>query len=148
MCEDCERCFPNEFCFESHKVKKLFSKYQTYCDFLVTLKNCDLCVKNFELNLKCKHFGNNVKEKAMVVDKENVLIKCIYSVGTHGKREYVKCGFCSNFYLKGNSSHSCSLKSTDSILAHSSRHSSTIKSHNGFYYDIESRLKNYFECKI
>ena len=85
MCEDCERCFPNEFCSESHKVKKLFSKYQTYCDFLVTLKNCDLCVKNFELNLKCKHFGENVKKKAMVVDKENVLIKWVCSVGTHGK---------------------------------------------------------------
>ena len=38
MCEDCERCFPNEFCFVSHKVKKLFGEYQSYCDFLVTLK--------------------------------------------------------------------------------------------------------------
>ena len=148
MCEDCERCFPNEFCFESHKVKKLFGEYQTYCDFLVTLKNCDSCVKNFKLNLKCRHFG--IKKKATVDDngEENVLIGRVYSVGAQRKQEYVKCGFCSDFYLKGNSSHSCFLKSTDSILVNSSRRSSTIKSQNVFYYDIESRLENYFECKV
>ena len=33
VCEDCKRCFPNEFCFESHKMKKLFGEYQSYCDF-------------------------------------------------------------------------------------------------------------------
>ena len=61
MCEDCERCFPNEFCFESHKVKKLF---------LVTLKNCDSCVKNFELNLKCKHFGIKRKQWSTTTEKK------------------------------------------------------------------------------
>ena len=44
--------------------------------------------------------------------------------------------------------HSCFLKSTDSILANPSSRSSTIKSHNVFYYDIESRLESYFECKV
>ena len=33
---------------------------------------------------------------------ENVLIGHVYS-GVNDKREYVKCGFCSDFYLKGNS---------------------------------------------
>ena len=50
--------------------------------------------------------------------------------------------------MKGNSSHSCFLKSMDSILENPSCHSSTIKSHNVFCYDIESRLENYFECKV
>ena len=68
--------------------------------------------------------------------------------GDSGRREYVKRGFCSDFYLKGNSSHSCFLKQSDSILANSSRRSSTIKSYNVFYYDIESRLEDYFECKV
>ena len=127
VCEDCERCFPNEFCFESHKMKKLFGEYQSYCDFLVTLKNCSLCIKNFELNLKCKHFGK--KPKNYVKKEENdedVLTGRVYS-GDSGRREYVKCDFCSDFYLKGNSSHSCFLKQSDSILANSSRRSSTVK---------------------
>ena len=50
--------------------------------------------------------------------------------------------------MKGNSSHSCFLKSADSILANPSHRSSTVNSHNVLYYDIESRLENYFECKV
>ena len=60
-CEECERFFPNEFCFESHKVKKLYGEFQSYCDYLLSLKNCKSCIKNFELNLKCKHFGKEAK---------------------------------------------------------------------------------------
>ena len=149
-CEECQRFFSNAFCFESHKAKKLYGEFQSYCDYLSSLKNYESCIKNFELNLKCKHFGKEAKMflKKKAIDNEVTLIGLVYSSVNNVKREYVICGFCSDFYLKGNSSHSCFLKSTDSILANSSCRSSTIKSHNVFYYDIESRLENYFECKV
>ena len=71
-----------------------------------------------------------------------------HSFANSQQRKYVKCGFCSRFYLKGSVSHSCFLKQSDSIFGNSSRRSSTIKSQNVFYYDIESRLENYCECKV
>ena len=128
--------------------------YMTSFKVIVTIYRLEklriVCIKNFELNLKYKHFGKEAKmfSKKKAIDDEGTLIGCVYSSVNNVKREYVKCGFCSDFYLKGNSSHSCFLKSTDSILANPSRRSSTIKSHNVFYYDIESRLENYFEFKL
>ena len=37
-CKECDRAFPNEFCFESHKAKKLYGEFQSYCDYLSSLK--------------------------------------------------------------------------------------------------------------
>ena len=61
---------------------------------------------------------------------------------------YMKCGYCPNFYLRGcANSHSCFLKSKDSLFGDASKRSSTIRPHNVFY-DIESRLEKKFECKF
>ena len=108
-CEEYEKFFPNEFCFKSHKAKKLDGEFQSYCDYLLSLKNCESCIKNFELNLKCKHFGKEAKMflKKKAIDDGGTLIGRVYSSVNNVKREYVKCGLCSDFYLKGNSSHSC-----------------------------------------
>ena len=40
-CDDCGRSFLQEFCFESHKTKKLNGEYESYCAFLCTLLNCN-----------------------------------------------------------------------------------------------------------
>ena len=78
-------------------------------------------------------------ESSMIVGRNHLF--------ANGIKIYLKCGFCSDFYLRGSLSHSCFLKSTDSIFGNKSRRSITIK-HNIFYYDIESRLETYFECKV
>ena len=143
----CERYFTNQFCFESHKMNKLTGEFGSYCQFLAGLKNCDSCTRDFELTLKCKHFGKLIKAtRNRSKDDEEVLVGSNFS-GT-SQQKYVKCGFCSGFYLKGSISHSCFLRESDSIFASLAHRLSTIKSHNVFYYDIESRLDNYYECKV
>ena len=146
-CCICERYFTDEFCFESHKINKLTGEFGSYCQFLAGLKNCDSCTQDFELTLKCKHFGKSIKAtRNHSEDDEEVLIGSNFS-GT-SQQKYVKCGFCCGFYLKGSISHSCFLRESDLIFANPARHSSTINSHNVFCYDIESRLENYYECKV
>ena len=133
--------------FESHKTNQLSGEFKSYCQFLDGLKNCDSCTRDFELTLKCKHFGKSIKgTRNRSKDDEEVLIGSNFS--DTSQQKYVKCGFCSGFYLKGSISHSCFLRESDSIFATSTRRSSTIKVHNVFYYDIESRLENYYECKV
>ena len=113
-----------------------------------TLKNCESCLLEFGLYSRCKHFGKKIRRRRMK-DDENVLIGSSYSSSSNNSQsQYVKCGFCSDFYLKRSSSHSCYLKKSDSIFGNARRHSSTIKSYHVFYYDIESRLENNCECKI
>ena len=146
-CCICERYFTNEFCFESHKMNKLTGEFGSYCQFLAGLKNCDLCTRDFELTLKCKHFGkSNKATRNRSKDVEEVLSGSNFSGVSQQK--YVKCGICSGFYLKGSISHSCFLRKSDSIFANPAHRSSTIKSHNVFYYHMESRLENYYECKV
>ena len=66
-----------------------------------------------------------------------------------GPSKYVKHGYCSDFYVKGFSgNHSCFLKKTDSIVGDEKKRSSTIHAHNVFFYDIESRLEEWFECRF
>ena len=60
---------------------------------------------------------------------------------------YVKCGFCSDYYQKRSTSHNCFLRASDSLFKNN-RHPTVIKSDNVFYYDIESRLECYYECKV
>ena len=64
------------------------------------------------------------------------------------KHGYVKCGYCSEYYLKGCQGHSCFLAPIDSIFGNEARCSSTICTHNVFYYDIESHLEDKFECRF
>ena len=46
---------------------------------------------------------------------------------------YVKCGYCSEYYLKGcMGNHSCFLESSDSIFGNETKRSSTIWAHNVF----------------
>ena len=66
------------------------------------------------------------------------------------KRGYVKCGYCSDYYLKGGGGegHLCFLKQGDSIFGNDSHHSSTIHALNVIYYDIENHLEDRFECRF
>ena len=57
FCNDCGRAFLQVSCYEGHKAKKLHGEYESYCDFLCTLHNCDECRKDFGLSIKCRHFG-------------------------------------------------------------------------------------------
>ena len=57
FCENCGRYFWQEACFESHKSNKLKGEFKSYCEFLRTLHNCDECRKDFNLAVKCRHFG-------------------------------------------------------------------------------------------
>ena len=43
-------------------------------------------------------------------DDEDVLVGSSYSSSNNSQYQYVKCGFCSDFYLKVSSLHSCYLK--------------------------------------
>ena len=148
-CSDCNYQFASRYCNKSHKVNKLSGKIGNYCNFLSQLRNCQLCIQDFELTSRCRHFGNKIRahrasEKKRKSDDETL----IGSVNTGENDNYVKCGFCSGFYLRGTTTHSCFLRPSDSIFGNSSHCSSTIKSHNVFYYDIESRLETYYECKV
>ena len=45
----------------------------------------------------------------------------------------MKCGFCSDFYLRGcANSHSCFLELKDSLFGDASKRLSTIRAHNAF----------------
>ena len=114
VCDDCDRVFLQEFCYESHKAKKLRGEYESYCDFLCTLLNCDDCRRDFSLSVKCRHFGKK-KRRIENVFFSNDSLRQTSSNG--GVRKYVKCGYCSDFYFKGfTGSHHCFLKKTDSIF--------------------------------
>ena len=67
-CSKCKRYHDSEFCFQSHKVEKLFGKFKTYWDFLSSLKNCMNCLNNFELSLKCGHYGKRKRNERSIVD--------------------------------------------------------------------------------
>ena len=134
VCSQCERFFPNEFCLESHLLSKLNGEYVRYCDYLKTLKNCENCLEEFSLSTKCKHFGKKRRRVQNEKKDEDEFIGAKYSCSSNDleQSQYVKCGFSSDFYLRGTQSHSCYLKRTDSIFGSVNRRSSTIKSHNIF----------------
>ena len=107
----------NEFCFESHLINKLNGEHSSYCKFLKTLKNCESCLLEFGLYSQCKHFGKKIRRRRMK-DGEDVLIGSGYSSSSNNlQSQYTNCGFCSDFYLKGSSSHSCYLKKVIQYLA-------------------------------
>ena len=59
-----------------------------------------------------------------------------------GPSKYVKCGYCSDFYLQGvSNSHNCFLRRSDSIFGDEKKRSNMIHAQNVFYYDIESQLE-------
>ena len=157
-CSMCERHFTNEFCYQSHRIKKSNGECRDYCQFLKGLRNCKMCLEDFQLTLCCKHFNKPPSQcddvsgvrrmKKRCHDEEEVFVGSsqIYAKGERGN--YIKCGFCSDFYLRGTVTHSCFLKKSDSIFGNPNHRSSTIKSHNVFYYDIESRLETCYECKV
>ena len=90
---------PNDYCYQSHRVNKLSGKLTSYCDFLSQLRNCHLCIQDFELSsivdiLVKKGLMVNICERGKRADDE-VLIGNSFS-GT-GNNNYVKCSFCSGF---------------------------------------------------
>ena len=111
MCSDCNYQFANRYCYESHKINKLSEKIENYCDFLSQLRNCQLCIQDFELTSRCRHFGKKIHDDRCIEKRrksyDEILIGSVFS--SVGKNDnYVKCGFCSGFYLKGTTtSHSC-----------------------------------------
>ena len=156
-CSMCEQHFTYEFCYQSHRIEKFNGESGDYCQFLMALKNCRMCFEDFQLTLCCKHFNkpplqcDDISVRRMKKrhhDEEDVLVGCsqIYTKGERGN--YIKCGFCCDFYLRGTVTHSFFLKKGDSIFGNPNHQSSTIKSHNVFYYDIESRLETCYEYKV
>ena len=104
-CGDCGRAFLQQFCYRVHKQCELNGPYANYCDFLASLLNCDECRNNFSLCIKCAHFGNKQRKfkDKLVFFSNNVS-------SSSGPSKYVKCGYCSDFYLRGvSNSHNCFL---------------------------------------
>ena len=129
FCEDCGRCFFQESCFESHKTKKLNGGYETYCSFLRTLRTCNKCRHEFSLSIKCHHFGKTNNKR----QHRNIYFSNYSSKEYCGPSKYVKCGYCSDFYVKGFSgNHACFLRNSDSIFGDVKKRSKTIHSHNVF----------------
>ena len=54
------------------------------------------CRKDFNLAVKCRHFGK--KRKCF---NRNVYFSNAASKKSCGPSRYVKCGFCSDYYIKG-----------------------------------------------
>ena len=115
-----------------------------------------MCLEDFQLILCCKHFNKpplqcdvsgvrRMKKKCH--DEEEVLVGCSQTYAKGERGNYIKCGFCSDFYIRGTVTHSCFFKKSDSIFGNLNHQSSTIKSHNVFI-DIESRLETCYECKV
>ena len=103
-CGDCGRAFLQQFCYRVHKQCELNGPYANYCDFLASLLNCDECRNNFSLCIKCSHFG---KKRRRFEDKRVFFSN---NVSSSGPSKYVKCGYCSDFYIRGMSnSHNCFL---------------------------------------
>ena len=142
FCEDCGRSFNQQSCFESHKTMRLHGEFRSYCKFLCKLRSCDECRKEFLLVLKCHHFGKKRKLGSRNVYFSNSAT----SSSRSGPSKYVKCGYCSDYYVKGQ--HSCFLKKSDSLFGDSNKRSKTIHACNVFYYDIESRLEERVECRF
>ena len=144
LCDACGRKFNNKYCFETHRSNVLEGEFKSFCNFLSVLKHCESCRKDFSLVLKCKHFGK--KKKSL-----HTMGKYFFSNSTPlSKRGFVKCGYCSDYQLKGGGGegHSCFLKRGNSIFGSDSHRSSTIRAHNVFCYDIETRLEDRFECRF
>ena len=144
VCADCGTLFLQRSCFELHKIRELNGLYGNYCDFLHTLRNCDDCRRDFSLCLKCAHFG----KKRRKLESGNRIFFSNNSSSTFGPSKYVKCRYCSEFYVKRvSNNHDCFLRKTDSIFGDEIKRSTTIHAQNVFYYDIESRLEDQLECR-
>ena len=139
VCEKCKYTFTNDFCYETFRLRKLSGKLETYCDFLAQCKNCDGCIEDFELTSQFRHYGK-INHRGRRRKDDDILVGGTFS--TASLDTYIKCGFCSDYYLKGSTTHNCFLKPSDSLFK-SNQCLTTIKTHNVFYYDIESRLEQY-----
>ena len=113
ICGDCGRTFLQISCYQIHKSRKLNGVYETYCVFLRTLRNCDDCRTDFSLSLKCSHFGKKRKK----LKGGNRVFFSNTSNSYCGPSKFVKCGCCSEFYVrKVSNNQNCFLRKTDSIL--------------------------------
>ena len=83
-----------QFCYGVHKQHELNGPYMNYCDFLASLLNCDECRNNFSLCIKCSHFGKRQRRS------EDKRVFFSNNVPSSGPSKYVKCGYCSDFYLR------------------------------------------------
>ena len=109
------------------------------------MRNCDDCRRDFSLCLKCTHFG----KKRRKLESSNRVFFSNNSSSTFRASKYVKCRYCSEFYVKRvSNNHDCFLCKTDSIFGNEKKRSTTIHAQNIFYYDIESRLENQLECRF
>ena len=145
VCKKCRYVFTNDFCYETHRLRRLTGKFKNYRDFLSQGKNCARCIEDFELSSQCRHYGKKIWGKQLK-DDDNILIGNTLSSSTGDQNPYLKCGFCSDYYPKSSSIHNCFLKSTDSVFKNNGP-STTIKSRNVFYYYIESWLENIMNAR-
>ena len=135
FCEDCGRCFCQESCFESPKTKKLNGGYETYCLFFHMLRTCNEYRHEFSLSIKCCHFGKTNNKR----QHRNIYFSNYSSKEYCGPSKYVKCGYCSDFYVKGFSgNHACFLRNSDSIFGDVKKRSKTMHSHSVFFMTLKA----------
>ena len=126
-CSMCEQHFTNEFCYQSHRIEKFNDgECRDYCQFLKGLRDCKMCLKDFQLTLCCKPFNkqppsqcddvSGVRRMKKKCRDEEVLVGCSQAYAKGERGNYIKCGFCSDFYLRCTVTHSCFLKKSDSIF--------------------------------
>ena len=136
FCDDCGRGFDQEFVFENHKIQKLKGEFKSYCEFLHALWSCDEYRKDIVLTMKCSHFGKKRRTFGRNVYFSNSALR------NSGPSKYVKCGYCSDYFVKGFSNHhSCFLKRTDSLLGDANKWSRTIHASNVFFMTLRVDLR-------
>ena len=70
----------------------------------------------FSLCIKCSHLG---KKRRRLEEKQVFFSN---NVSSSGPSKYVKCGYCSDFYLRGMSNfHNCFLRRSDLIFGDEKR---------------------------
>ena len=112
-CGDCGRVFLQQFCYRVHKQCELNGPDANYCDFFASLLNCDECRNKFSLSIKCSHFGNKQRR----FEDKRVFFSNNMSSLSSGPSKYIKCGYCSDFYIRDvSNSHNCFLRRSDSIF--------------------------------
>ena len=141
-CIECEHDFRNEFCYAAHLHVKLNGRFKSYCELLRVLDQCDRCISEFELIRRCCHKRGRKRYHEDGGDSDDD------GQRTTIRNKFVRCGYCSESYLRGSSDHRCFLSSKDSVFANAKKRSKTITVHNVFYFDIESCLETRYECKF
>ena len=97
VCEKRKYTFTNDFCYETHRLRKLSGKPEIYCDFLAQCKNCDGCIEDFELTSQCRHYDKiNNRGRRKKYD-DDILVGTTFSTAAPSRDTFIKCGFCRDY---------------------------------------------------